>query len=185
MASEKRSRICFRMSIEEKTTEGEVYRYLLSNPNWELKHGKAMLNQSARDYWLANARQFTDADLAKTTALACVERLEYRIAQIRQDFGLEPPDRARSEQSELIKLLVQLIAEVKVIPQSLVAISTAISGGAGGATFQPTPVLSKVPVDELTGSAESEEDLYSSEDIAAVLEMIGPMAENLEADPND
>lgn len=180
MTPENRQHIDLRIRAAGATTEGEVYRYLIFNQKWNRSQGKAMLAQAAQDYWLADARRYVDPELAKTTALACIERMEYRIAKLRQDFGLEPPDRARLEQSELVKLLIQLTAEVQRIPQSLAAISTAI---ASGGVVQPPLAPPIAAVNEPTEPAK--EDIYSAENVMAVFDMIGSPAEDLNTDLND
>ena len=175
--------IDLRIQVKAHTTTGETYRYLIRNPEWGSKKGKAMLNQAAQDYWLPYARLSADPSLAKTTAIACIERMEYRIAKLRQDFGLEPPDRAMLEQSELVKLLIQLTTEVKRIPQSLAAISTAI---ASGAVVQPPLTPSTVAVNKPTEPVTEPvtEDLYSAENMMAILDMVGSPAEDLNTDLN-
>lgn len=173
-------RIDLRVQAKAHTPAGETYCYLIRNPEWGSKKGKAMLNQAVQDYWLPYARLADDPSLAKTTALACIERMEYQIAKLRQDFGLEPPDRALLEQSELIKLLIQLTTEVQRIPQSLAAISTAI---ASGGMVQPPPAPATAVVNEPTEPAKN--DIYSAESMMAVFDMIGSPAENLNTDPND
>ena len=197
-------RIDLRVQAKVHTPAGETYSYLIRNPEWGSKKGKAMLNQAVQDYWLPYARLSADPSLAKTTALACIERMEYQIAKLRQDFGLEPPDRALLDQSELRWLLLQLVTEVQMIPQSLAAISTAIASG-GVAQPPPVPPIAAVtepppvppiaavtepppasPIAVVTEPTEpAKNDLYSAENMMAVFDMIGSPAENLNTDPND
>lgn len=122
-----------RAQMKLHTPAGETYQYLLRNSKWSSKRGKAMLNQAAQDYWLAYARQSTDPSLAKTTALACIERMEYQIAQLRNDFHLI------SSHLDLIPLLTDVLAEIRRGSQSLDTISTALTKGS--AAILPTSTV--------------------------------------------
>ena len=169
-----------RVQAKAHTSAGETYFYLIRNPEWSSKRGKAMLSQAAQDYWLPYARLSTDLALAKTTAIACIERLEYQIAKLRQDFGLKPSDRAQLEQSELIGLMIQLTNNVQLIPPSLAEISVAI---ASVKTTQPAVSASLAAAPDTTAET-AVENIYTQENMQAVLDMIGPLGEDLSADPN-
>ena len=174
-----RRRVDVRIQVEAHTTDGEVYRYLLANPNWDLKHGRAMVNQAAKDYWLADARHEADPELAKTTAMACIERMEHRIAQLRQRFGLELPKSSSAGQSEVVKLLADFIAEVKLMPQSLgSAIATAISNTGGMVPMiSAPPSVAAVAADEPMADAP-----FSDESVDILLDMLGELSEDVSAD---
>lgn len=116
MASKERARIHFRLNAVEHSGAGEVYGYLLQNALWDERQGKAMIAQAASDYWLAYARQVSNPELAKSTALACIERLEYHVAKLRQDFELPTPSSVSDTQAVL---LTEIIKEVKLITAEL------------------------------------------------------------------
>lgn len=175
-----RNRVDVRIQVEAHTTDGEVYRYLLTNPNWDLKHGRAMISQAVKDYWLADTRHEADPELAKTTAMACIERMEHRIAQLRQRFGLELPQSSLSTQSDVVKLLAEFIAEVKMMPQSLAAIATAISNTGGmvptiSATLSVASVVADDPIAD---------DTFSDESVDTLLDILGELGEDVSADPS-
>lgn len=136
MESSVQQQVDLRIRAKGETLEGEVYRYLTCNRRWNRRQGKAMLAQAAQDYWLADARQYVDPELAKTTAISCIERLEHRISQLRQAYGLALPSRLSSEQPELIELLIELIAEARLnsqsltsASQSLISMASSLAGG--------------------------------------------------------
>lgn len=177
----KRPRINLRLQARYNTVDWEVYSYLIDNPRWSPKQGRAMLGQSTQDYWLAYARQDTDPDLAKTTALACIERMEYQIAKLRRDFQLErSPTPLSSDQVDLKATVLELLSEIKRIPLSLGAISTALTNG--GIISNPA-VLSNPPTESKTIEPEPK-----SSDGGGVLEeflkengsFINNLAENLD-----
>lgn len=165
-----------RFLVKRNMAVGETYHYLLCNPEWSVKEGQAMLSQAVQDYWLAYARQLTDSDLAKTTALACVERMEYQIAKLRRDFQLESlPAPSSPDQANLEAAILELTAEVRQIPQSLNAISIAMTKGE---MLPPPAVVSN----RLTESATIKPELKSPHGIEALDEFLkenGSLIRNL------
>ncbi len=148
---------CIDLRIQAKynTVNWEVFLYLMRNPIWNPKQGRAMLSQSVQDYWLAYARQSSDSALAKTTALACIGRMEYQIAKLRHDFQIaRSPTQSPHSQVDLEAThlaISELLSEVKRIPLSLDAISTALING--GITLNST-VLSNPPIESRALEAE-------------------------------
>lgn len=138
-SSSKRPCIDLRLQARHNTVDWEVYSYLTRNSRWSSKQGRAMLSQAVQDYWLAYARQDNDPDLAKTTALACIERMEYQIAKLRRDFQLErSPAPSSPDRVDLKAAILELLSEVRQIPLCLDAISTALTNG--GITTHPAAI---------------------------------------------
>lgn len=168
-----RKRINLRIQVEETTPAAEVCHYLIHNPIWDVKQGKAMLVQTLNDRWLAYARQASDPELAKSTAISCIERLEYQIELLRQDFGLKPTASELTGELDLAKLIAQLVGEVQLIPGAINELVKSLTGG--GLVLQP-PARAIVPAEQ---PPPDPNDFFEE-----VLNMLGPLNEDLSKDPN-
>lgn len=182
----KRVRVELRVQVKRNTVDGEVYAYLVQNPLWSSRQGKTMLSQSAQAYWLAYARQSADPDLAKTTAIACIERMEHQIANLRRDFQLESaPAPSSYKQVDLEAALLALLTEIKRGSQSLNRISTVLSEGSG--IFPSLTVLAKddksalipSPLAASESTASNPKLSYTTEDLDNFLEENESFLENV------
>lgn len=178
---EERSSIDLRLRAAKTTANGQVYHYLVNNPCWSAKQGKAMIAQATQDYWLAYARQATDPELAKSTAMACYERLEGQVAKLRRDFdlGLSASVPVPEQALEQTRLMLQLIDGINRISGELAQTNTLLRQGS---VVVPSPSSSTALK---TPSAPSELQL-TDEIFAEVYSMIGcDLAEDLSVDGQD
>ena len=168
-----RKRIDLRIQVEETTPAAEAYRYLIYNQSWSSQQGKAMLSQAVENYWLAYARQAGNPELASATALACIERMEYQIEKLRQDFDLKPVAPKSASEPDLTKLVAQLVGEVQLIPG---AINELVKSLASGGLVLQSPTGAVMPAEE---TPPNPNDFFDE-----VLSMIGPLNEDLSKDPH-
>lgn len=168
-----RQRLNLRIQVKEATPAAEVCRYLLHNPNWDSRQGRAMLVRTLSEHWLAYARQASYPELAKSTAISCIERLEYQIEKLRQDFDLKSTAPKPTGEPDLTKLVAQLVGEVQLIPGAINELVKSLTSG--GLVLQ-SPTSAVMPAEE---TPPNPNDFFDE-----VLSMIGPLNEDLSKDPH-